>query len=105
MVVWGSEFGIGNTHSFKATPFVVAGGCAGAIPTGRYLEFDESVDHNRLLVSMCHAMGLSDVQTFGDTPTRAAARSRDCCADAHSSCSSMDRQPCISRPVARSTLK
>ena len=67
MVVWGNELGIGNTHAFKSTPFVVAGGCAGAIPTGCYLEFDESVDHNCLLVSMCHAMGLSDVRTFRDT--------------------------------------
>jgi hypothetical protein len=67
LVVWGSELGIGNTHSFKSTPFVVAGGASGAIETGRYLEFDEGADHNRLLVSMCRAMGLDDVDTFGDT--------------------------------------
>jgi hypothetical protein len=67
MVVWASELGIGNTHSFKSTPFVVAGGASGAIETNRYLEFNEMVDHNRLLVSMCHAMGLHDVDTFGDT--------------------------------------
>jgi hypothetical protein len=67
MVVWASELGIGNTHSFKSTPFVVAGGASGAIETGRYLEFDELTEHNRLLVSMCHAMGLPDIETFGDT--------------------------------------
>jgi hypothetical protein len=67
LVVWGSELGIGNTHSFKSTPFVLAGGASGAIPMGRYLEFDEMVDHNRLLVSMCHAMGLPDIETFGNT--------------------------------------
>jgi hypothetical protein len=67
MVVWASELGIGNTHSFKSTPFVVAGGAGGQIETGRYLEFDEAIEHNRLLVSMCQAMGLSDVETFGDT--------------------------------------
>jgi len=67
LVVWASELGIGNTHSFKSTPFVVAGGAAGAIETGRYLEYDELTDHNRLLVSMCRAMGLDDVETFGDT--------------------------------------
>lgn len=67
MVVWASELGIGNTHSFKSTPFVVAGSAGGAIETGRYLEYDEMTDHNRLLVSMCRALGLPDVETFGDT--------------------------------------
>jgi hypothetical protein len=67
LVVWGSELGIGNTHSFKSTPFVVAGGAAGAMPMGRYLEYNEQVQHNRLLVAMCNAMGLTDVKTFGNT--------------------------------------
>ncbi|HEX4339421.1 MAG TPA: DUF1552 domain-containing protein [Polyangiaceae bacterium] len=66
-VVWGSELGKGNTHSFKSTPFVVAGGASAAFATGRYLEFNEQLDHNRLLVSICHAFGLTDVDTFGNT--------------------------------------
>ena len=66
-VVWGSELGKGNTHSFKSTPFVVAGGAAGAFATGRYLEYGEKLDHNRLLVSICHAFGLTQVDTFGNT--------------------------------------
>jgi Protein of unknown function (DUF1552) len=66
LVVWGSELGISNTHSFKSTPFVIAGGAAGAIPMGRYLEYNEQVQHNRLLVGICNAMGLSDVQKFGN---------------------------------------
>jgi hypothetical protein len=66
LVVWGSELGHGQTHSFKSTPFVIAGGAAGAIPVGRYLEYNEQVEHNRLLVAMCNAMGLSDVQKFGN---------------------------------------
>jgi hypothetical protein len=66
LVVWGTEVGVGNTHSFRSTPFVVAGGAGGAVPTGRYLEFGEKLDHNRLLVSLCHAMGLQDVNTFGN---------------------------------------
>jgi Protein of unknown function (DUF1552) len=67
MVVWGSELGVGNTHSFRGTPFVVAGGGGGAYATGRFLNFEEKVAHNRLLVSMCRVMGLDDVTTFGDT--------------------------------------
>jgi hypothetical protein len=66
-VVWGSELGTGNSHSFKSTPFVVAGGAASAFATGRYLEYGEKLDHNRLLVSICHAFGLTQVDTFGNT--------------------------------------
>jgi hypothetical protein len=67
MVVWGSELGIGNTHSFKSTPFVVAGGGGGAYTTGRFLEYADKLDHNRLLVSICSAMGLPNMETFGNT--------------------------------------
>lgn len=66
LVVWGSELGKGNNHSFKSTPFVTAGGCAGAVATGRYLEYNEQVDHNRLLVAMCQAMGLPNIDKFGN---------------------------------------
>ncbi len=66
LVVWGSEIGVGNTHAFENVPFVLAGGAGGAIETGRYLSFG-GLEHNRLLVSICHAFGLSDVQSFGST--------------------------------------
>ncbi|HWZ89227.1 MAG TPA: DUF1552 domain-containing protein [Polyangiaceae bacterium] len=66
LVVWGSELGKGNNHSFSNVPYVLAGGAGGALQTGRYLQAPGAV-HNRLLVSICQLMGLSDVQTFGST--------------------------------------
>lgn len=66
LVVWGSELGKANNHSFKSTPFIVAGGAAGAVPVGRYLEYNEQVNHNRLLVAMCQAMGVPNINTFGN---------------------------------------
>jgi hypothetical protein len=66
LVVWGSELGKGNSHSFDKIPFVVAGGAAGKLKTGRYLQFD-GVEHNRLLVSMAQLMGLPEMQSFGAT--------------------------------------
>jgi len=66
LVVWGSEVGKGNTHSFDKVPFVLAGGAAGQLQGGRYLTFD-GVEHNRLLVSVCNLMGLTDVKAFGAT--------------------------------------
>ena len=68
LVVWGSELGKGNSHSFERVPFVLAGGAAGQLSTGRYLQFD-NVAHNRLLVSLCRLMGLPEVATFGSTDT------------------------------------
>jgi hypothetical protein len=73
LVVWGSEVGKGNSHSFKRVPFVVAGGGGGALRPGRFLDYEANgargVAHNRLLVSLCHAFGLADVTTFGNTDT------------------------------------
>jgi hypothetical protein len=66
LVVWSSEIGKGNNHSFSKLPVVLAGGIGGKVMTGRYLVYN-NVEHNRLLVAMCHAMGLDQVQKFGST--------------------------------------
>jgi hypothetical protein len=66
-VIWGSELGKGNSHSFHSTPFVAAGGASGAFATGRYLEYGEKLDHNRLLVSICNAFGMTSIDSFGNT--------------------------------------
>lgn len=68
LVVWGSEIGKGNSHAFEKIPFVVAGGAAGQLTTGRYLEYSD-VPHNRLLTTICQLMGLPEVDTFGSTDT------------------------------------
>jgi hypothetical protein len=68
-VVWGSELGKGNSHSFDKVPFVTAGGAGGALKTGRYLRFD-GIEHNRLLVSMAQLMGMKEMQQFGGTDTK-----------------------------------
>ena len=69
LVVWGSELGKGNSHSFEKMPFVVAGGAAGKLKTGRYLQFN-GVEHNRLLVSMAQLMGVPEIDKFGSTDTK-----------------------------------
>jgi hypothetical protein len=65
IVLWGNELSRGNNHGNRPVPFVIAGGGCGALQTGRYLQYDD-VAHNRMLVSICNAMGVEDVQTFGD---------------------------------------
>jgi hypothetical protein len=67
MVIWGSELGVGSTHSFAEVPFVVAGGSAFGVKTGRALRLPKGTYHNRLLVSAMRFLGASDVETFGST--------------------------------------
>lgn len=69
IVVWGSELGKGNSHSFDKVPFVVAGGAAGKLKTGRYLQFS-GVEHNRLLVSVAQLMGVKGLEKFGSTDAK-----------------------------------
>jgi hypothetical protein len=64
VVLWGNELGAGNTHTYKDIPWLLAAGSGTGLDTGRFLSFDDR-PHNDLLVSMCHAMGLADVETFG----------------------------------------
>ncbi|HEX3597467.1 MAG TPA: DUF1552 domain-containing protein [Polyangiaceae bacterium] len=63
LFLWGNELGVGNTHDYKNIPWLLAGG-AGYFKTGRSLQFKD-LPHNDLLVSICNAMGLDDVTTFG----------------------------------------
>jgi hypothetical protein len=69
LVVWAKEMGDGRLHDCVSVPFVFAGGAGGRLATNRYVRFDH-MPHQRLLVTICHAMGM-DVPTFGD-PSRGA---------------------------------
>jgi hypothetical protein len=64
LVLWGNELGAGNSHSYTNIPWLLAGGAGGALRMGRYLQFEDR-PHNDLLVSVCNAMGLPDITTFG----------------------------------------
>lgn len=66
IVVWGSKLGDAYVHNPEPTPFIVAGGGAGALRMGQHLDC-KGVYHNRLLVSICQAMDAQDVMTFGHT--------------------------------------
>lgn len=79
IVVWALPISQGWTHSNQNIPVVIATGDQSYFKTGRYLRYgsyDGSSppyhnDHggeamNKVLVSLCRAMGLSDVDAFGD---------------------------------------
>lgn len=67
-VVWGSEIGVGWNHDVSNVPFVVAGGAAGRMSGGRYMDLrGMDLQHNRILVDCLRAMGIDDVPTYGST--------------------------------------
>lgn len=64
VVLWAQELGDGRLHDCISVPFVVAGGAGGHLTPGKYLKLG-GAPHQKLLVSICHAMGLNN-PTFGD---------------------------------------
>jgi hypothetical protein len=64
LLLWGNELGEGNTHTYKNIPWVLAGGGNSYFKMGRYMQYKDA-SHCNLLLSVCHAMGLGDLTTFG----------------------------------------
>ncbi len=62
-IVWTNELGKGNSHTRDNIPFVLVGGGLG-YKMGQALDYKE-VPHNRLLMSICAAMG-HPVDSFGN---------------------------------------
>ncbi len=63
-ILWANELGEGNSHSLDDIPWVLIGGGLG-FTMGRALRFDR-VPHNRLLLSLAHAMGHTSLTRFGN---------------------------------------
>jgi hypothetical protein len=72
IVFWHNEFGHdGHDNQHTRHPAVIAGGGGRTLRLGRYLrlrDIDSSdrVPHNKLLVSIAHALGQTDIDYFGD---------------------------------------
>ncbi|MFO1065138.1 MAG: DUF1552 domain-containing protein [Pirellulales bacterium] len=62
-IIWTNELGKGNSHTRDNIPFVMVGEGLG-FKMGRALEFGK-VPHNRLLMSLCEAMGYPE-KSFGN---------------------------------------
>jgi len=63
LIVWTNELGKGNSHTLDDIPFVLVGGAPG-FKMGQALKFPQ-VPHNRLLLSLAHAMG-HPIERFGN---------------------------------------
>lgn len=75
LILYTNEQNKGNSHDLGDMPYLLAGSAGGAVDTGQYLRFAPTLaerrgvkgeSHNRMLVTVLRAMGLSDT-SFGDT--------------------------------------
>ena len=64
LVVWAQELGDGRLHECKRVPFILAGAAGGHLRPGAYIDYG-TVPHQKLLVSICQACGLTN-QVYGD---------------------------------------
>jgi hypothetical protein len=71
LLVYCNELHTGWDHKPGPAPIVLAGQLGGTLKTGRYVDFgkDSTWNQNNLLVSLCHVMGLSKIDSVGNLPT------------------------------------
>lgn len=62
-IIWVNELGKGNSHTLSNIPFMLLGGGAG-FRTNRAIDLGD-VPHNRLWLSLAHALGNPGLTTFG----------------------------------------
>lgn len=63
LIVWTNELGKGNSHTLDNIPMVMVGG-GGGFKMGRAVDLKQ-VPHNRLWLTLAHAMGHQELKTFG----------------------------------------
>lgn len=67
LVLWASEIGESTQHALTTMPYVLAGSAGGRIQMGRVVDYgNQQQDNNQLLISIAHAMGVTDLTEFGD---------------------------------------
>lgn len=71
LIVWTRDMGDSVNHNQRSMPYVVAGGAGGYLkrdPAGRYLHYNSSTAadrHERLLLNILAAMGVTNFSGFG----------------------------------------
>ncbi|MBT8335802.1 MAG: DUF1552 domain-containing protein [Gemmatimonadetes bacterium] len=67
MVVYGSPMGDPNLHNHKRCPLIVLGGANGRLDTGRHLQYADGTPMANVMLSLMHALGMDDMDSFGDS--------------------------------------
>jgi hypothetical protein len=66
LVVWAYDMNLGAGHVLAPHVAVLAGGVMNTGTNGRLVDFGGKYDWTQMLVTICHAMGATDVSSVGD---------------------------------------
>ena len=75
LMVWARDMGDADQHNQQSMRFVLASGNGGYLKTaagGRYIKSTER--HERILLNICEAMGITSFAGFGDPGLTGAAK-------------------------------
>lgn len=67
LIMWGTDIGEGETHTWGWIPAMFAGQAGGRLVTDRFLDLGGGVPFNRALVAVLHELGFPEVESFGTT--------------------------------------
>jgi hypothetical protein len=67
VLIYGSPMGDSNLHNHKRVPFFIAGRGRGVLKGGLHLKAPNGMPLANAMVSVLHALGLDDVERFGDS--------------------------------------
>ena len=67
MVVYGSPMGNPNVHNHKRCPLIVVGGANGKLEGNLHLRAPDGTPMANAMLSMLRALGMEDMETFGDS--------------------------------------
>jgi len=66
-VVYGSPMGDPNLHNHRRCPLFIAGHANGALKGGMHLKAPDGTPMANVFLSLMHAIGRDDIQSFGDS--------------------------------------
>jgi hypothetical protein len=72
VLIYGSPMGDSNLHNHKRVPFFIAGRAGGRLAGGQHLKAPNGTPLANVMLSVLHALGLDDLDSFGDSTGRFA---------------------------------
>ena len=72
VLIYGSPMGDPNLHNHRRVPFFIAGRAGGRLAGGQHLKAPNGTPLANVMLSVLHALGLDDLEGFGDSTGRFA---------------------------------
>jgi hypothetical protein len=67
LIVYGSPMADSNLHNHRRCPLILLGGAGGTLEGGVHIKAEEGTPMANVMLSLLHKLGLSDLESFGDS--------------------------------------